>query len=82
MSRYEVTRLIRSAIRLGEDVKINGIRFHPVVPFQGDQVVVSKTIEGQGFREASKLFDEHLLPVVDAMTVMSGSPLDPVGPAR
>jgi hypothetical protein len=79
MSRYEVTRLIRSAIRLGEDVEINGIRFHPVVPFQGDQVVVSKTIEGQGFREASKLFDEHLLPVVDAVTVMSGSPLDPVG---
>jgi hypothetical protein len=79
MSRYEVTRLIRSAIRLGEDVEINGIRFHPIVPFQGDQVVVSKTVEAQAFREASKLFDEHLLPVVDAVTVMSGSPLDPVG---
>ena len=79
MSKYEVTRLIRSAIRLGEDVEINGIRFHPIVPFQGDQVVVSKAIEAQGFRKASKLFDEHLLPVVDAVTVMSGSPLDPVG---
>jgi len=64
----EVTRLIRSAIRLGEDVEINGIRFHPIVPFQGDQVVVSKAIEAQGFRKASKLFDEHLLPVVDAVT--------------
>jgi hypothetical protein len=79
MSRYEVSRLIRSAISLGEETEIDGIRFHPVAPFRSGQVVVSETIEADAYRDASKLFDQHLLPVVDAVTVMTGAVLVPLG---
>jgi hypothetical protein len=79
MSRYEVSRVIRSGIRLGEEIEIGGIRFRPVTPFRSDDVVVSETIEADAFRDASKLFDQHLLPLVDAVTVMTGAPLAPLG---
>jgi len=79
MPSYEVTRVIRSAVRLAEGCEIDGIRFHPVVPFVSEQMLVSETIEADSYRDASKLFDQHLLPVVDAVTVMTGTALAPLG---
>ncbi len=79
MPRYEVSRLIQSRVSLGDDVVIEGVRFHPVVPFRSGEVIVSETIEADAYRVASKLFDQHLLPVVEAVTVMTGAALVPLG---
>jgi hypothetical protein len=80
MSTYEVTRHIRSVVNLGEACEIHGIRFQPVVPFQSEHgVLVSEGIQGDSFRQASDQFDRHLLPVVDALTMVTGAALSPLG---
>lgn len=79
MSRYTVTRLIQSALHLGTECEIDGIRFEPVEPFRSDDVLVSDDVRAGSYRDASKLFDAHLLPVVDAVTVVTGAALLPLG---
>jgi hypothetical protein len=80
MSTYEVTRHIRSVVNLGEACEIHGIRFQPVVPFQSEHgVLVSEGIQGDSFRQASDQFDRHLLPMVDALTMVTGAALSPLG---
>lgn len=79
MSTYEVTRHIRSVVNLGEACDIHGIRFQPVVPFQSEHgVLVSEGIQGDSFRQASDQFDRHLLPMVDALTMVTGAALSPL----
>jgi hypothetical protein len=79
MSTYKITRLIRSAVRLTEPCEINGILFDPGIPFRSEYVRVSETLSAASYRDASKLFDRHLLPVVDAVTVVTGAALAPLG---
>jgi hypothetical protein len=79
LSRYTITRLIRLAIHLGDACEIDGIRFEPIEPFRSEEALVSETVEASRYREASKLFDRHLLPVVDAVTVVTGAALAPLG---
>jgi hypothetical protein len=79
LSTYTITRLIRAALRLGDACEVDGIRLEPIVPFISDQALVSETIRATSYREASNLFDRHLLPAVDAMTVVTGAALVPLG---
>jgi hypothetical protein len=46
---------------------------------ESDEVLASEAIRADGFREASKLFDQHLLDVIDATSVVTGAALLPVG---
>jgi hypothetical protein len=79
VSTYTVTRLIRGAVRLGGPCEIDGIHFSPIEPFKSDQVLVSESIEANTFHNASKLFDQHLLTVADAMSVVIGAAITPGG---
>jgi hypothetical protein len=79
LSTYTITRLIRVALRLRDACEVDGIRLEPIVPFISDQALVSETIRATSYREASNLFDRHLLPAVDAMTVVTGAALVPLG---
>jgi hypothetical protein len=79
MSTYKITRIIRAAIHLGEACEVDGVRFEPVVPFQSDQILVSEEIQSDSYLNASSLFDTHLLPVVDATTVVTGAAFAPGG---
>jgi hypothetical protein len=79
MSAYKITRLIRSAIWLGEACEVDGLRFERVEPFMSDRLLVSETVRADSYRDASTLFDGHLLPVVDAMTVVTGAAINPGG---
>src|SRR5438034_10314978 len=76
---YTVTRLIRSAISFYEPCTIDGIDFDPIVPFKSEQILASASVREDHYRDASKLFDEHLLSVVDALSVVTGAALAPVG---
>jgi hypothetical protein len=76
---YTITRLIRSAIRFSESSTIDGIDFDPIVPFKSEQILVSASVREDHYRDASKLFDEHLLSVVDALSVVTGAALAPLG---
>lgn len=79
MSTYTVTRLIRGAVRLGGPCVVDGIHFSPIEPFKSDHVLVSESIEANTFHKASKLFDQHLLTVADAMSVVIGAAITPGG---
>jgi hypothetical protein len=79
MSTYKISRIIQSAIWLSETCEVDGIRFEPVVPLESDQLLVSETIRADSYRDASSQFDRHLLTVVDAITVVMGAALAPLG---
>lgn len=79
MANYKVTRLIRSQVRLVEGCTIDGIRFDPVAGLTSPQMLVSESMQAESYRDASKLFDRHLLPVVDAVSLVTGAALAPLG---
>lgn len=50
MSRYTVTRLIKSALNLGGSCEIDGIRFDPIEPFRAEEgLLVSGQVQTAGF---------------------------------
>jgi hypothetical protein len=78
MSRYTVTRLIKSALNLGGSCEIDGITFDPIEPFRADEgLLVSGQVQNTGFRDAIASFDRHLLVVADAVTVVTGALVHP-----
>jgi hypothetical protein len=80
MSIYTVTRWIKSAVHLWlPSYEIDGITFRPLQLPPSDDLLVSEAVETHHYREASKLFDQHLLPVLDALSLVGGAAVTPVG---
>jgi hypothetical protein len=78
MSKYTVTRLIRSGLNLGGSCEIDGIAFEPIEPFRAEEgLLVSGKVQTVGFRDAIASFDRHLLVVADAVTVVTGALVHP-----
>jgi hypothetical protein len=78
MSDYKVTRLIKSALKLGGSCEIDGVLFDPIEPFRAEEgLLVSGQVRTIGFREAIASFDRHLLVVADTVTVVTGAIVHP-----
>jgi hypothetical protein len=79
MPTYTVTRLLQSAIHFSSPGEIDEIVFRHPDPSPSDEVLVSQSLVAANYQEAVYLFDEHLLQVVDAISMVGGAALRLLG---
>jgi hypothetical protein len=78
MPTYKVSRLIRSAALFRAPCEIDGIALEPLGE-PSERVLAWESVAADRFHDASKIFDQHLLTVADAFTVIAGAALAPAG---